>query len=158
MKSLEGKKKKGSFGGKKKAKKEYEKAMEVASAENAKVAEAKQQLAAAEREADSAKEILEDYRQKYEQLELDAATAESYLSAQRQASSSSTNTTAQGSSMDQTSIGGGEGPPPGAGYPDPFGMAPPVPPSNQSGVDPYRMGAMGGAGGEGGDYDNPFAM
>lgn len=153
MKSIEGKKKKGGFGGKKKAKKEYEKALEIASAEKAKVNEAKQQLAAAERESNSAKQRMEEYRKKYEQLEMDAATAASYMSLDRGGSSSSTIGTRQGGSVPPPSMGGGEG------YADPFGMASPVPPSNPSGVNPYGMGAMGGgAGGGSGDYDNPFAM
>eukprot|EP00581_Thalassiosira_minuscula_P007762 CAMPEP_0183711824 /NCGR_PEP_ID=MMETSP0737-20130205/7201_1 /TAXON_ID=385413 /ORGANISM="Thalassiosira miniscula, Strain CCMP1093" /LENGTH=1113 /DNA_ID=CAMNT_0025940391 /DNA_START=66 /DNA_END=3407 /DNA_ORIENTATION=+ len=138
MKTLETKKKKGSFGGKKKAKKEYEKAVEIANGEKRKVSDAREQLAAAERESDKAKKQMEECRHKFEQAELEAATAASYLSVQQ--SNNSSMTSAQTSDK---------------GYSDPFGMGQPVP-SNSSSADPYGMGGVMGGGG--GDYANPFAM
>lgn len=144
MKTMETKKKKGSFGGKKKAKKEYEKALGIANQEKLKVREAKAQLAIAEQEAEKTKREMEESRSKYEQMELEAATAASYLSVQQ---SGSTMSTAMPS--DSMSMGGSNE------YSDPFrsGMTP----SESSSGDPYRMGIMGGGGG-GGDYENPFTM
>jgi peptidoglycan hydrolase CwlO-like protein len=152
MKAIESKThKKGSFvgGKKKKAKKEYEKAMEVAQAERNKVKEARDQLAMAEKEAEKAKKEMEGYKTKYEQMEMEAATAASYLSAQQQQPTPA-----------QHMAAGGQPPAP-AGYDDPFGMIQQqyaAPPSG----DQFGMGLMGGApgyGGDGGgDYANPFAM
>lgn len=154
MKAMEDKKdkKKGSFTGggkKKKAKKEYEKAMEVANQERTKVEEAKAQLLAAEREADKAKNQMEEMRQTYEQMELEAATAASYISVQ------------QSHSMQSNSVAGGYSQQQQGGYSDPFGggmMHHAPAPTPASGSDPYGgMGLMGGdPGGGGGDYSNPF--
>lgn len=148
MSTLEGKTKKGSFvgGKKKKAKKEYEKAMEAAQAERKKVQDAKEQLAAAEREAENAKSNVESLRQKYESMEMEAATAASYISAQQ-------------SHTDQPSVASGMtgyAQPAANQYSDPFGGM-----NNTSSgqaapaSDPYGMGLMGGAS-QNSDYANPF--
>lgn len=157
MKAMEGKTKKGGFGGKKKkAKKEYEKALEISQREKNTVQEAKEQLAAAEREADNAKREMEEYRQKYEQMEMEAATAASYASVQA-SSSNVTNSTAALRSVqpsDSHSVAGSVA----GGYADPFGGMQHHPPAvAPAGSDPYGMGSMGGTSG-GGDYSNPFAM
>lgn len=144
MKSMETKKKKGGFGGKKKAKKEYEKALAVANQEKLKVREAKAQLAAAEAEAEKTKKEMEDCRAKYEQMELDAATVASVLSVQQ-----SGNTSREASDMSTSTSNQ---------YHDPFGGGLSMDPSAAtSSSDPYGMGLMGGGGG-GGGYDNPFAL
>ena len=147
MSTLEGKTKKGSFvgGKKKKAKKEYEKAMEAAQAERKKVQDAKEQLAAAEREAENAKSNVENLRQKYESMEMEAATAASYISAQQ-------------SHNDQQSVASGMtgyAQPAANQYSDPFGGMS----SGQTAPasDPYGMGLMGGAPpSQNSDYANPF--
>ncbi|KAL7542383.1 hypothetical protein ACHAXR_011738 [Thalassiosira sp. AJA248-18] len=163
MKTLEGKKKKGSFvGGKKKAKKEYEKAMGVAHQELNKVKEAKAQLAAAERESENAKREMEEYRQKYEQLELEAATAASYISVQQQQQQQGGHQRSDSQSAGGHSAAAG-GMPPANQYADPFGTMNQnyhaSAPAATASSDPYGMGLMGGApGGDGGDYANPFAM
>lgn len=151
MKTWETKTKKGSFGGKKKkAKKEYEKAMELAQQEKSKVKDAKRQLAAAEKEASQAKNQLEEMRQKYEQMELEAATAASYMSVQP----SQTSIEGQQYAQQQQQH-------PGAAnqYSDPFGMTGGAnqAPAAATSSDSYGMGSMGGGPG-GGDYANPFAM
>ena len=149
MSTLEGKTKKGSFvgGKKKKAKKEYEKAMEAAQAERKKVQDAKEQLAAAEREAENAKSNVENLRQKYESMEMEVATAASYISAK--------------SHTDQQSVASGMtgyAQPAANQYSDPFGGM-----NNTSSgqaapaSDPYGMGLMGGVPpSQNSDYANPF--
>lgn len=155
-KSLEGKKKKGSFsGGKKKAKKEYEQAIAVAEQERKKVKEAKVQLAAAEREADKAKQEMEEYRQSFEQMELEAATAASYMSAQQAQQQQHSHQRSDSHSVSGQSAAGM---PPANQYPDPFGGGMAAQPAAAPANDPYGMGLMGGAPGGGGDYANPFAM
>jgi len=148
MKTMETKKKKGSFGGKKKAKKEYEKALGIANQEKLKVREAKAQLAIAEQEAEKTKREMEESRSKYEQMELEAATAASYLSVQESGSTMSTAMPSESMPM------GGSNQ-----YSDPFGsgMIQTAASSASSSGDPYSMGVMGGGGG-GGDYENPFTM
>ena len=150
MSVLEGKTKKGSFvgGKKKKAKKEYEKALEAVQGERQKVQNAKEQLAAAEREAGKSKNNMESLRRQYEDMELQAATAASYISAN-----------AHQTQNDQHSVAGGSIAQPPM-YNDPFGggmmnnAAPPVAPAAAS-SDPYGMGVpmMGGAPS---GYENPF--
>jgi len=67
VKSMKGKMKKVMFaGGKKKAKKEYEKALEIAQVEQKRVKGAKSRLAAAELEANDAKCEMDECRKKYE--------------------------------------------------------------------------------------------
>lgn len=142
MKTMETKKKKGSFGGKKKAKKEYEKALAVANQEKIKVREAKSQLAAAEAEAEKTKKEMEECRAKYEQMELEAATAASVLSVQQSG-------TASREASDMSTAMPNQ-------YHDPFSDSLPMDPSvAPPSSNPYGMGLMGGGGG---GYDNPFAM
>jgi len=151
MALLEGKTKKGSFvgGKKKKAKKEYEKAMEVAEAERKKVENAKAQLAAAEREAQNAKGNVDSLRSKYEEMEMQAATAASYMAAQQQTYGDNQSVVSAQPSMAsaQPTVASVQQP----AYNDPFGGMnmgqPPAQPTN----DLYGA-PMGG----GGDYANPF--
>jgi len=151
MTLLEGKTKKGSFvgGKKKKAKKEYEKAMEVAEAERKKVENAKAQLAAAEREAQNAKGNVDSLRSKYEEMEMQAATAASYMAAQQQTYGDNQSVVSAQPSMAsaQPTVASVQQP----AYNDPFGGMnmgqPPAQPTN----DLYGA-PMGG----GGDYANPF--
>jgi len=144
MALLEGKTKKGSFvgGKKKKAKKEYEKAMEVAEAERKKVENAKAQLAAAEKEAQNAKGNVDNLRSKYEEMEMQAATAASYMAAQQQTYGDNQSVVSA-----QPTVASVQQP----AYTDPFGGMnmgqPPAQPTN----DLYGA-PMGG----GGDYANPF--
>merc|ERR1712127_175406 len=145
-KESESQKKKGAFGGKKKAKKEYEKALALANQEKLKVREAKAQLAAAESEAEKTKLEMEEFRTKYEQMELEAATAASYLSVQQ---SGSTVSTAMPSDM---SAGGAPNQ-----YSDPFGGGMVHEAPSSATANPYGMGVMGDGSG-GGGYENPFTM
>jgi hypothetical protein len=125
------KKKKGSFvGGKKKVKKELEKAQEYANAERQKVIGAREQLSAAQREAEKSRKEAEQLRQQCEKAEIEAATAASYVSAHAEA---------------PTPIQ-----PASNGYSDPFGM-------NYGNSENYGMGLMGGSS-QNQDYSNPFAM
>jgi len=150
MALLEGKTKKGSFvgGKKKKAKKEYEKAMEVAEVERKKVENAKAQLAAAEREAQNAKGNVDSLRSKYEEMEMQAATAASYMAAQQQTYGDNQSVVSAQPSMAsaQPTVASVQ-----PAYNDPFGGMnmgqPPAQPTN----DLYGA-PMGG----GGDYANPF--
>ena len=151
MTLLEGKTKKGSFvgGKKKKAKKEYEKAMEVAEVERKKVENAKAQLAAAEKEAQNAKGNVDSLRSKYEDMEMQAATAASYMDAQQQTYGDNQSVVSAQLSMAsaQPTVASVQQP----AYHDPFGGMnmgqPPAQPTN----DLYGA-PMGG----GGDYANPF--
>lgn len=172
MKAIEGTTKKGKFGGKKKkAKKEYEKAMEIAQQERNKVKEANAQLAAAERESAKAKKEMESYREKYEQMELEAATAASYLSVQQNESMSTTTTAATTVQQNDSQSVAGQSVATNQYHlhltdhqsfmtqDNPHGGMmnhPPAPAAKSS--DPYGMGLMGGAPGGGGDYANPFTI
>ena len=124
--------------GKSKAKKEYESALQSAQAEREKVENAKAKLAAAEREAEDARKEMERLRQKYEEMEIEAATVQSYLSVQKEAYIGHQQAAKVGGSQPQNQ------------YNDPFGMAPANPSS-----DSYGYGTSNSADN---DYDNPFAI
>jgi len=127
--SMEGKKKKGSFGGKKKARREYEKALQHAVIERGKANEARAQLAAAEREAAKSRKETEIFRVRMEELEVRAAKAASYAQAQKEqalASSSAHSPPPRPPQQQQRA----------AAYVDPFGAEVVQP--------------------DGGDYANPF--
>jgi septal ring factor EnvC (AmiA/AmiB activator) len=154
-KAIESKKKK--IGGKKKQKKEIEKAYEFAMGEQKKVAEAREQLDAARRQSDVAKAEADKLRQQYEEAEVEAATAASYMSV-------------NASNSVAPSVGGGsvvaqqhyqqqyqQPAPTNDAYADPFGMGASMgQPAAVTASDPYGMGLMGGS--ANGDYANPFAM
>lgn len=141
--ALEGKTKKSSFGGKKKkAKAEHDKAVEWAQMERAKCEDAKKKLVIAERDAADAEREMENMRQKLEEMEMEAATAASYWSAQQEQDGSQ-----------QKQLGGYQQPQ--NQYSNSFGM---TGANNNETADPYGMGFMGGAPSKNDDYDNPFAM
>ncbi|KAL3826806.1 hypothetical protein ACHAXA_000632 [Cyclostephanos tholiformis] len=123
--------------GKSKAKKEYESALQTAQLEREKVEEAKAKLALAERNAEDAKMEMEQLRQKYEEMEMEAATVQSYLSVQKEAYNGH-----QQAAKQQSAAGCYQ---PQNQYNDAF--------SNSVGTHGYGMiNSMDG------DYDNPFAM
>lgn len=134
-------KKKGSFvSGKKKAKKEYEKAVEIAAAERKKADDAREQLIAAQNETATARKEAEQLRQQYEQAEIEAATAASYMSVQ----------------AENAKHHGQPAPAPATNqYNDPFGGIS-LGGNNMNSSNPYGMGLMGGNAQNQGDYANPF--
>jgi septal ring factor EnvC (AmiA/AmiB activator) len=161
-KAIEAKKTK--IGGKKTKKKEIEKAYEFAMGEQKKVEEAREQLEAAIRQADMAKSEAEKLRQQYEEAEVEAATAASYLSM------NASHSVGPGIASQQQYQQQYQQPSPM--YSDPFGMGSgghirTTSDSYGDGMgggmghgrttsDPYAMGLMGGS--ANGDYANPFAI
>jgi len=134
-------KKKGSFvSGKKKAKKEYEKAVEIAAAERKKADDAREQLIAAQNETTAARKEAEQLRQQYEQAEIEAATAASYMSVQAE----------NAKNHGQPALA-----PATNQYDDPFGGIS-LGGNNMNSLNPYGMGLMGGNAQNQGDYANPF--
>lgn len=141
----EGKAKKSSFGGKKKkAKAEHDKAVEWAQMERSKLEDAKKKLFVAERDAADAEREMENMRQKCEEMEMEAATAASYFSAQQE------------QDVNQEKQMGGFQQPQNQ-YANSFGMVGSNNLETQT-SDSYGMGFMGGAPSNNDDYDNPFAM
>ncbi|KAL7442002.1 hypothetical protein ACHAXM_008206 [Skeletonema potamos] len=155
-KAIESKKVK--MGGKKKQKKEIEKAYEFAMGEQQKVEEARKQLDAARRQSDIAKKEAEKLRQQYEEAEVEAATAASYLSVNAShsvapGSVGPTGSVAPQPQYEQQYHQQYQQP----AYSDPFGMGGGGMGGNAV-SDPYDFGGglMGGS--ADGDYSNPFAM
>jgi hypothetical protein len=157
-KAIESKKVK--MGGKKKQKKEIEKAYEFAMGEQKKVQEARQQLDAARRQSGIAKSEAEKLRQQYEEAEVEAATAASYLSVNASQSVGPTGSVAPQQQYQQQYQQQQQPAPAPANdmYSDPFGMGGGGMGLQQADSDPYGMGLMGGSASDGGDYANPFAM
>lgn len=162
-KAIESKKVK--MGGKKKQKKEVEKAYEFAMGEQKKVQEARQQLDAARRQSDIAKTEAEKLRQQYEEAEVEAATAASYLSVNASHSMAGESVGPTGSVAPQQQYQQQyhqqqqqyqQPAPANDMYSDPFGMGSGGMGLQQADSDPYGMGLMGGS--ADGDYANPFAM
>jgi len=156
VQTLEPKTKKGSFGGKKKkAKKEYEKAMEIANREKSKVANAREQLAGAEKVANNAKNQMVEMRQKYEQMELEAATAASVQEGRSGEVSMGVHQGQQQQYAQQQQYGQQQQLAGANQYSDPFGGGQMQAAAPAAGGESYGMGG-GMGGGVGGDYDNPF--
>lgn len=126
--AIGGEGKKSKMFGKKKAKKEYEAAVQAAQNERLKVEEAKAKLALAKREEEVGRKEMLRLRQQYEEMEMEAVTAQSMMSA--------------GGYSSQTQYNGG------------FGASVPAPASS----DPYGMSTPMMSKSAGGDYDNPFAF
>jgi len=161
-KAIESKKKK--MGGKKKQKKEIEKAYEFAMGEQQKVQQARQQLDAARRQSDISKNEVDKLRQKYEEAEVEAATAASYLSINASHSMAAGSVGPTGSVAPQQQYQQQYQQPAPAPVDDmfssdPFGMGGGgmgMGLQQSASSDPYGMGLMGGS--ADGDYSNPFAM
>eukprot|EP00984_Skeletonema_dohrnii_P011112 scaffold4418_cov86-Skeletonema_dohrnii-CCMP3373.AAC.3 len=164
-KAIESKKVK--MGGKKKQKKEIEKAYEFAMGEQKKVQEARQQLDAARRQSDIAKNEADKLRQQYEEAEVEAATAASYLSVNASHSMAAGSVGPTGSVAPQQQYQQQYQQPQQQQYQqpaptndmfssDPFGMGGGGMGVQQAESDPYGMGLMGGS--ADGEYSNPFAM
>ena len=162
-KAVESKKVK--MGGKKKQKKEIEKAYEFVMGEQQKVEEARQQLEAARRQSDIAKSEADKLRRQFEDAEVEAATAASYLSvnASHSVAPGSVGPTGSVSSQQQQfqlqqqyQQQYQQPAPTNDMYSDPFGMGGGGMGQQQAASDPYGMGLMGGS--ADGEYSNPFAM
>jgi hypothetical protein len=126
------------FGKKKAKKKEYEAAVEAAQTERVKVDEARAKLALAQREERESRDEMERLRQQYEEMEMEAATAQSMMTASGyQLPPQNQYNKVYSIVQDENGRGG-------------------TLVSAPASSDPYGMNVPTMATGGGGDYDNPF--
>lgn len=128
------------FGKKKAKKKEYEAAVEAAQTERSKVDEARAKLAMAQREESDSRNEMERLRQQYEEMEMEAATAQSMMTASGyQQPPQNQYNKVYSIVRDEHGRGGALVSAPVSS--DPYGM---------------NVSTMATSSGGGGDYDNPF--
>lgn len=127
------------FGKKKAKKKEYEAAVEAAQTERLKVDEARAKLVLAQREENDSRNEMERLRQQYEEMEMEAATAQSLTTASGYQQPQNQHNKVYSIIRDEHGRGGTLVSAPASS--DPYGMNVPMVATSSGG---------------GGDYDNPF--